>query len=80
MNPRLRKRILADLAQAQKDLNIDLLREQIDEDRDQNDSALNGGLAEGSKATVHYVPPLALPTSDTATEFLQVSRLPSSHR
>ena len=42
----------------------------MDEQRDLNDSALHGGLAEGSKATVHYVPPLALPTSDTGTEFV----------
>ena len=43
------------------------------------------GLLENSKATVHNVPPLALPMSDlqgddTATQFLQVSRMPSSHR
>ena len=66
--------------QLQKDLHIDLIQGAEQNDDAENHLATGLGLHENSRATIHNVPPLALPTSDTATEFLQVSRMPSSHR
>ena len=45
-----------------------------------NESPHLGDLDAISRATMHNIPPLALPMSETQTEFLQVSRMPSSHR
>lgn len=49
-------------------------------EEDASASTPNLGLMENSKATVHNVPPLALPTSETITEFIAPSQMPSSNR
>lgn len=47
--------------------------EMINSKREDDVSTPNLGLMENSKATVHNVPPLALPTSETITEFIPAS-------